>query len=123
MGSTSLVNASEKTVTDEPFEPKAKRVIHICLMGGMSHLTVSTATGSRQTTWQKLQYEERPATSSTESGSFGKTTGNSQRGESGMWVSDLFTSASVADDLTVIIQWCDSANLTSNISAEYRLSA
>ena len=41
MGSalTSLVNASEKTVTDQThFEPKAKRVIHICLMGGMSHL-------------------------------------------------------------------------------------
>ena len=119
MGSalTSLVNASEKTVTDQPhFEPKAKRVIHICLMGGMSHLdSFDYKPDLDKLHGKKLQYEERPATFFNRIGLIRKNDWEfKQRGESGMWVSDLFPHlASVADDLTVINSMvADSANHT-----------
>lgn len=119
MGSalTSLVNASEKTVTDQAhFEPKAKRVIHICLMGGMSHLdSFDYKPDLDKLHGKKLQYEERPATFFNRIGLIRKNDWEfKQRGESGMWVSDLFPHlASVADDLTVINSMvADSANHT-----------
>ena len=119
MGSalTSLVNASEKTVTVQThFEPKAKRVIHICLMGGMSHLdSFDYKPDLDKLHGKKLQYEERPATFFNRIGLIRKNDWEfKQRGESGMWVSDLFPHlASVADDLTVINSMvADSANHT-----------
>ena len=119
MGSalTSLVNASEKTVTDQThFDPKAKRVIHICLMGGMSHLdSFDYKPDLDKLHGKKLQYEERPATFFNRIGLIRKNDWEfKQRGESGMWVSDLFPHlASVADDLTVINSMvADSANHT-----------
>lgn len=98
------------------FSPKAKRVIHICLMGGMSHLdSFDYKPGLAKLHGKELQYEERPATFFNKIGLIRKNDWSfQQRGESGLWVSDLFPHmASVADELTVIKSMvADSANHT-----------
>ncbi|MEC7447350.1 MAG: DUF1501 domain-containing protein [Planctomycetota bacterium] len=114
---SSLVSASEKNKAPSPhFEPKAKRVIHICLMGGMSHIdSFDYKPGLEKLHGKELQYEERPATFFNQIGLIRKNDWSfKQHGESGMWVSDLFPHlATVADDLTVINSMvADSANHT-----------
>ncbi|MGB0599860.1 MAG: DUF1501 domain-containing protein [Rubripirellula sp.] len=98
------------------FSPKAKRVIHVCLMGGMSHLdSFDYKPGLAKLHGKELQYEERPATFFNKIGLIRKNDWSfQQRGESGLWVSDLFPHmASVADELTVIKSMvADSANHT-----------
>ncbi len=98
------------------FSPKAKRVIHVCLMGGMSHLdSFDYKPGLAKLHGKELQYEERPATFFNKIGLIRKNDWSFQRrGESGLWVSDLFPHlASVADELTVIKSMvADSANHT-----------
>ena len=114
---TSLVSATEKETPSVPhFEPKAKRVIHICLMGGLSHIDSFDYKPELQTLHGKeLKYEERPATFFNRIGLIRKNDwGFKQRGESGLWVSDLFPHlATVADEMTVINSMvAESANHT-----------
>ncbi len=98
------------------FSPKAKRVIHICLMGGMSHLdSFDYKPALAKLHGKELQYEERPATFFNQIGLIRQNDwAFQQRGQSGLWVSDLFPHlATVADELTVIKSMvADSANHT-----------
>jgi len=114
---SSLVSASQKSHRNIPhFVPKAKRVVHICLMGGMSHIdSFDYKPELAKLHGKELQYEERPATFFNRIGLIRKNDwGFKQHGESGLWVSDLFPNlATVADDLTVINSMvADSANHT-----------
>jgi hypothetical protein len=114
---SSLVSGSANGGAHEThFEPKAKRVIHICLMGGMSHVdSFDYKPGLAKLHGKELQYEERPATFFNRIGLIRKNDwAFKQRGDSGLWVSDLFPHlATVADDLTVIKSMvADSANHT-----------
>jgi hypothetical protein len=114
---SSLVSASEgEGARATHFAPKAKRVIHICLMGGMSHIdSFDYKPGLGKLHGKELQYEERPATFFNQIGLIRKNDWSfKQHGESGMWVSDLFPHlATVADELTVINSMvADSANHT-----------
>jgi hypothetical protein len=95
---------------------KAKRVIHICLMGGLSHIdSFDYKPGLAKLHNQSLQYTERPATFFNRIGLLRKNDWEfRQRGKSGLWVSELFPHiAGVADELTVIRSMiADSANHT-----------
>ena len=87
------------------FAPKATRALHICLCGAMSHLdTFDYKPGL-------IAAHGKPVNSSTKPDTFFGKIGRlrrpdwrfRQRGESGLWVSDLFPNlAQVADELTVI---------------------
>ena len=114
---SSLVCASEANETSKPhFSPTAKRVVHICLMGGMSHVdSFDYKPELKKLHGKALQYEERPATFFNRIGLIRKNDwAFKQHGESGLWVSDLFPHlATVADDMTVINSMvADSANHT-----------
>ena len=87
------------------FRPKATRAIHICLCGAMSHLD------SFDFKPDLIAAHGKPLNSSTKPDVFFGQVGRlrrpdwdfKQRGESGLWVSDLFpTPGRVADELTVI---------------------
>ena len=85
--------------------PRAKRVVHICLVGGLSQVD----TFDYKPTLEKLNGKPPPKFVEPDSffGSQGLLKKNEwgflRHGESGLWVSDLFPHlASVADDLTVI---------------------
>ena len=100
--SRSAVHASDETVADNPLAPKAphfpakaKRVIFLCMQGGPSHVDT---------------FDYKPALGS-DHGKRGKYGGSllkspwefRQRGESGLWISDLFPQvARHADDLCLI---------------------
>jgi hypothetical protein len=95
---------------------KAKRVVHICLCGGMSHLdTFDHKPALAKFHGKRLPGSEKPETFF---GRVGLLRRNDwafrRRGKSGLWVSDLFPHlASVADELTVINSMvADSANHT-----------
>jgi Protein of unknown function (DUF1501) len=87
------------------FSPKAMRALHICLCGAMSHLdTFDYKPGL-------IAAHGKPVNSSTRPDTFFGKIGRlrrpdwtfRQRGESGLWVSELFPNlAEVADELTVI---------------------
>ena len=95
---------------------KCKRVIHIFLCGGMSHLD----SFDYKPLLEKYHGQPLPSTEKPETffGKIGLIRKNDwefqQRGESGLWVSDLFPHiAGVADELTVIRSMiADSANHT-----------
>lgn len=97
-------------------EPKAKRVIHLCLCGGVSHIdSFDYKPDLAAFHGKSLQSEERPATFFNQIGLIRKNDwAFQQRGNSGLWVSDLFPHlAEVADELTVIRSMvADSANHT-----------
>ena len=114
---SSLVAETASGAEHQPhFRPKAKRVIHICLMGGLSHLdSFDYKPALARLHGKELQYEERPATFFNQIGLIRKNDWDfKQHGDSGLWVSDLFPHlASVADELTVIKSMvADSANHT-----------
>jgi len=94
----------------------AKRVIHICLMGGLSHIdSFDFKPGLAKFHNQSLQYTERPATFFNQIGLIRKNDWEfRQHGKSGLWISDLFPHlGGVADELTVIRSMvADSANHT-----------
>jgi hypothetical protein len=95
---------------------KAKRVVHICLCGGLSHLdSFDYKPELARFHGKSLQSEERPATFFNQIGLIRKNDWEfRQRGDSGLWISDLFPHlAEVADELTVIRSMvADSANHT-----------
>lgn len=102
MGSANANTASKKFPN---YPPKAKRVIHICLMGGLSQVD----SFDYKPMLAKLHGKSMPPSMkpSTFFGSAGLIRGNEwkfqQHGESGMWISTLFPHlARVADELTVI---------------------
>jgi hypothetical protein len=95
---------------------KAKRVIHLCLCGGVSHIdSFDYKPELEKFHGKSLQTEERPATFFNQVGLIRKNDWEfRQRGQSGLWVSDLFPHiAEVADELTVIRSMvAESANHT-----------
>lgn len=98
--------ASTATTTPGPhLAPKAKRAIHICLIGGLSQVD------SFDYKPRLAQLHEKPIPGSVKPDTFFGSAGLMrqsewpfrQRGQSGLWVSDLFPHlATVADELTVI---------------------
>jgi len=97
-------------------KPRAKRVVHICLFGGLSHLdSFDFKPALADNHGKPLPTSERPATFFDQIGLIRKNDWEfKQRGESGLWVSELFPNiARVADHLTVIRSMvADSANHT-----------
>lgn len=97
-------------------EPRCRRVIHVYLCGGLSHLD------SFDYKPQLAKYHGQPLPSSEQPETFFGKIGLlrkpdfafRQRGESGLWISDLFPHiASCADELTLIRSMvADSANHT-----------
>ncbi len=96
--------------------PKCKRVIHLYMCGGLSHLD----SFDHKPLLAKYHGQPLPSTEKPETffGKIGLLRKNDwefkQRGESGLWVSELFPHlAGVADELTVINSMiADSANHT-----------
>lgn len=129
LGATALVDLlceprQKKTHAEEPnkgvgfpnFAPKAKRAIQICLIGGMSHLdTFDYKPELKRLHGKSLNSQEQP---DIFFGQVGLLRANDwefkQRGESGLWVSELFPHlAQRADQFTVIRSMTtDTANHT-----------
>jgi len=96
--------------------PRAKRAIHVCLVGGMSHLdsfdykpTLAAMHG------KSLATEEKPDIFFGKVGLLRKSDWKfKQRGKSGLWISDMFPQiAELADELTLVRSMVtDSANHT-----------
>ncbi len=95
---------------------KAKRVIHICLCGGLSHIdSFDYKPQLTKRHGKPLGDSEKPDVFFGKVGLLRKNDWEfKQRGESGLWVSDLFPHlAEVADELTVIRSMvAESANHT-----------
>src|SRR5688572_25420099 len=89
-----------------PHHPaKAKRVIHICLCGGMSHLdSFDYKPELAKLHGKPLGGSEKPDVFFGQIGLLRKNDWEfKQRGKSGLWISELFPQlAGVADELTVI---------------------
>jgi hypothetical protein len=87
------------------FGPKATRALHICLCGAMSHIdTFDFKPGLIAAHGKPVNSSSKPDTFFGKIGRLRKPDwAFRQRGESGLWVSDLFPQlAQVADELTVI---------------------
>ena len=87
------------------FTPRATRAIHICLVGALSHVdSFDYKPGLIKAHGQSLQSSERPDVFFGQIGRLKRPDWDfHQRGQSGLWVSDLFPHlAEVADELTVI---------------------
>jgi hypothetical protein len=85
--------------------PRARRAIHICLVGAMSHVdTFDYKPELIRSHGKPLQSRERPDVFFGQVGLLRKPDwAFRQRGQAGLWVSDLFPHlAAVADELTVI---------------------
>ncbi len=98
------------------FAPKAKRAIQICLVGGMSHLDSFDYKPALETFHGKsLDSSEQPDIFFGQVGLIRKHDWEfRQRGQSGLWISNLFPQiAELADELTIIKSLVsDSANHT-----------
>ncbi|MFO0844681.1 MAG: DUF1501 domain-containing protein [Gemmataceae bacterium] len=96
--------------------PRAKRAVHICLCGGLSQLdSFDHKPLLTKFHGQRLPGSEKPDTFFGQVGLLRRNDWEfRRRGQSGLWVSDLFPHlASVADELTVINSMAaDSANHT-----------
>ncbi len=87
------------------YAPKAQRVIHLCLCGGLSHVdSFDYKPRLFELHGKSLQADERPDVFFGQVGLLRAPDWNfQQRGRSGLWISDLFPHiATVADELTVI---------------------
>ncbi|MDA0841381.1 MAG: DUF1501 domain-containing protein [Planctomycetota bacterium] len=119
LGATAFANllATESCAASlAHFAPRAKRAIHICLVGGLSHLDSFDYKPHLETVHGKsLQSDEQPDIFFGKVGLLRQSDFKfEQRGRSGLWVSDLFPHiARMADDLCVIRSMTsDSANHT-----------
>lgn len=99
------VKGSKGSVSFPNFPAKAKRVVHICLIGGLSQVD----SFDYKPELVKFHGKNMPGTIKPDTffGSIGLMRQHEwafkQRGESGLWVSELFPHlATVADELTVI---------------------
>ena len=100
---TSLLQAAPQPVSH--FPATAKRVVHVVLMGGLSHIdSFDYKPDLAKFHGKPLQYKERPATFFNRIGLIRKNDwAFKQRGQSGLWVSDLFPHlAPCADELAVV---------------------
>lgn len=87
------------------FAPRATRVIHVCLFGGLSQVdSFDYKPALEQLHGKSLQSDEKPDVFFGRVGLLRKNDwAFQQRGESGLWVSELFPHlGSVADELTVV---------------------
>jgi hypothetical protein len=87
------------------YQPKAKRVVHICLCGGLSQVdSFDYKPKLADLHGKSLQTDEKPDVFFGKVGLLRKNDWEfQQRGRSGLWISDLFPHlATVADELTVI---------------------
>lgn len=87
------------------FRPKARRAIHICLCGGLSHIdSFDYKPALERLHGRSLQSQERPDVFFGRVGLLRKSDWRfRRRGQSGLWISDLFPHiAQVADELTII---------------------
>ncbi len=85
--------------------PTAKRVVHLCLCGGLSHLdSFDYKPELARFHGKSLESSERPETFFNQIGLLRKNDWEfRQRGQSGLWISDLFPKlAELADDLTIV---------------------
>jgi hypothetical protein len=98
------------------FAPKATRAIHICLVGALSHVdSFDYKPGLVRAHGKPLQTAERPDVFFGKVGLLRQPDWEfRQRGQSGLWVSNLFPHlAEVADELTVInSMFADTSNHT-----------
>jgi hypothetical protein len=96
--------------------PRATRVVHLCLCGGLSHLdSFDYKPQLERLHGKSLQASERPETFFNQIGLLRKSDwAFRQRGQSGLWISELFPQlAELADDRTVIRSMvAESANHT-----------
>ena len=100
---TSLLQAAPQPVSH--FPATAKRVVHVVLMGGLSHIdSFDYKPDLAKFHGKPLKYKERPATFFNRIGLIRKNDwAFKQRGQSGLWVSDLFPHlATCADELAVV---------------------
>ncbi len=109
--------ANARPPTGFPNYPaRAKRAIHICLIGGLSHLdSFDYKPELARLHGRPLPSDEKPDIFFGQVGLLRQSDwAFSQRGQSGLWVSDLFPHiARMADDLTVIRSMAtESANHT-----------
>ncbi|MGF1580021.1 MAG: DUF1501 domain-containing protein [Gemmataceae bacterium] len=112
-----VIQSAERRSPNFPnFRPRAKRAVHICLVGGLSHIdSFDYKPDLQRHHGQRLQSTERP---DIFFGQVGLIRRNDyefrQRGQSGLWISDLFPNiARMADELTIIRSMVsDSANHT-----------
>lgn len=95
---------------------RAKRVVHICLIGGFSQVdSFDYKPALERYHGKSIPGEAKPDTFFGSAGLLNKSSWEfKRRGQSGLWVSDLFPHmASMADDLTVINSMvADTANHT-----------
>lgn len=98
------------------FTPRARRVVQICLIGGLSHLdSFDYKPELDRLHGRTLQMRERPDLFFGQIGLLRRSDWSfRQRGQSGLWISDLFPHiAECADELTVLRSMVsDSANHT-----------
>lgn len=98
------------------FTPKARRVIHLCLCGGLSHIdSFDYKPELARFHGKPLQSAERPETFFNQIGLLRRNDFEfHRRGQSGLWISELFPHlAKLADDLVVVNSMvADSANHT-----------
>jgi hypothetical protein len=96
--------------------PRARRVVHLCLCGGLSHIdSFDYKPELARFHGKPLQSAERPETFFNQIGLLRKNDFEfRRRGQSGLWVSELFPRlAELADDMVVINSMvADSANHT-----------
>ncbi len=101
----SHIQASETNQWPPHFAPRAKRAIHICCLGAMSQVdTFDYKPGLIAGHGKTLPFRERPDVFFGQVGLLRKPDWEfRQRGQSGLWVSELFPHiAQVADELTII---------------------
>jgi hypothetical protein len=102
-----LLNREMVSAADAPptLEPKAKRAIHICLIGGLSHVdSFDYKPELKKMHGKSLQMDEKPDIFFGKVGLLrGEDWRFKPRGQSGLVISDMFPHlAELADDLTVL---------------------
>src|SRR5262245_8056543 len=118
IGATAALHllARDGVVAAPQHPAKAKRVVQVCLVGGLSHVdSFDHKPELTEHHGEKLKTDTKPDVFFNQVGLLRKPDWEfKQRGRSGLWVSELFPHiASVADDLTVINSMtADSANHT-----------
>ena len=114
----SRADVAPSSASDPPphYRATARRVIHLCMCGGVSHLdTFDYKPELARMHGKSLNAEERPETFFNRIGLLrGSDWKFRQRGVGGLWISELFPHlAEVADELTVIrSMFAESANHT-----------
>ncbi len=105
LGRDHRLAAEPLPATANTHEPKAKRAIHICLVGGMSHLdSFDYKPALEENHGKTLEYDKKPDIFFGMIGLLRKPDFQFKpRGQSGLMISDLFPHiAQLADELTIL---------------------